>query len=407
MFAVPETIIPHNEKLRLKKLYDYQILDTHPEDTFDKIAFIAMQALKTPYAFLTFVDDDRVFFKSNISDFQGNIAARENFPCSLAILNDGFSIFYDTHDIDYLKEGYICGEGGVRFYAAAPLKSPEGFLLGTLCVADVKPRSTPLNDVELNILKSLSEVVVNKLESRLRYKKLLRSQNELMSLTLHELKNPLASIKLANEVMKKEPTRLEPMTDMIKESVLRMQDKLHELLKQSETEEELKLNIEETNLEELISGLIKNFELLAKRKNQQIIFEFDPATPTISIDKAKISDVFFNLLSNAIKYSYQDSEIKIIVKMERSMVCIEFRDQGQGLSSDDIDKLFRKFAKLSAKPTGKETSNGLGLSICKSLVEMHKGKIFAESPGKEQGSSFFVLLPLHNKNEDNSKINTL
>lgn len=407
MFAVPETIIPHNEKLRLKKLYDYQILDTHPEDTFDKIAFIAMQALKTPYAFLTFVDDDRVFFKSNISDFQGNIAARENFPCSLAILNDGFSIFYDTHDIDYLKEGYICGEGGVRFYAAAPLKSPEGFLLGTLCVADVKPRTTPLNDVELNILKSLSEVVVNKLESRLRYKKLLRSQNELMSLTLHELKNPLASIKLANEVMKKEPTRLEPMTDMIKESVLRMQDKLHELLKQSETEEELKLNIEETNLEELISGLIKNFELLARRKNQQIKFEFDPATPTISIDKAKISDVFFNLLSNAIKYSYQDSEIKIIVKMERSMVCIEFRDQGQGLSSDDIDKLFRKFAKLSAKPTGKETSNGLGLSICKSLVEMHKGKIFAESPGKEQGSSFFVLLPLHSKNEDNSKINTL
>ena len=93
--------------------------------------------------------------------------------------------------------------------------------------------------------------------------------------------------------------------------------------------------------------------------------------------------------------------------MEGNMVCIEFRDQGQGLSSDDIDKLFRKFAKLSAKPTGKETSNGLGLSICKSLVEMHKGKIFAESPGKEQGSSFFVLLPLHSKNEDNSKINTL
>ncbi|MBY8961400.1 GAF domain-containing sensor histidine kinase [Flavobacterium sp. D11R37] len=407
MFAVPETIIPHNEKLRLKKLYDYQVLDTHPEDTFDKITFVAMQVLKTPYAFLTFVDEDRVFFKSNISDFQGNIAARENFPCSLAILNDGFSIFYDTHDIDYLKEGYICGEGGVRFYAAAPLKSPEGFLLGTLCVADVKPRTTPLNDVELNILKSLSEVVVNKLESRLRYKKLLRSQNELMSLTLHELKNPLASIKLANEVMKKEPTRLEPMTDMIKESVLRMQDKLHELLKQSETEEELKLNIEETNLEELISGLIKNFELLARRKNQQVKFEFDPATPTIPLDKAKISDVFFNLLSNAIKYSYQDSEIKIIVKMEGSMVCIEFRDQGQGLSSDDIDKLFRKFAKLSAKPTGKETSNGLGLSICKSLVEMHKGKIFAESPGKDQGSSFFVLLPLHSKNEDNSKINTL
>ncbi|WP_297333056.1 GAF domain-containing sensor histidine kinase [Flavobacterium sp.] len=402
MFAVPETIVPNNEKLRLKKLYDYQILDTHSEDTFDKIAFIAMQALKTPYAFLTFVDDDRVFFKSNISDFQGNIAARENFPCSLAILNDGFSVFYDTHDVAYLKEGYICGEGGVRFYAAAPLKTPEGFLLGTLCVADVKPRKTPVNDVELNMLKSLSEIVINKLESRLRYKKLLRSQNELMSLTLHELKNPLASIKLANDVLRKDPSRLEPMSDMIKESVLRMQSKLHELLKQSETEEELKLNIEETNLEVLINGLIKSFELLAKRKNQKITFKFDAATPTVYIDRAKMSDVFFNLLSNAIKYSYHDTEITIIVQKQGNMVVIEFRDQGQGLNAEDIDKLFMKFAKLSAKPTGKETSNGLGLSICKSLVEMHKGKIFAESPGKDKGTSFFVLLPLTRKRDEST-----
>jgi signal transduction histidine kinase len=396
MFTVPETIIPKDEKLRLKKLYDYQVLDTHPEDTFDKITFVAMQVMRTPYAFLTFVDEDRVFFKSNISNFHGNIAARENFPCSLAILDDSFTIYYDTHDIAYLKEGYICGEGGVRFYAAAPLKTPEGFLLGTLCVADVEPRKTPVNDVELGILKSLSEVVINKLESRLRYKKLLRSQNELMSLTLHELKNPLASIKLANDVLKKDPSRLEPMSNMIKESVLRMQGKLHELLKQSETEEELKLNIEETDLRELIDGLIKSFELLAKRKNQQILFNFDPATPKVFIDRAKMSDVFFNLLSNAIKYSYPDSEITILVFKQGSTIVIEFRDQGQGLNTDDIDKLFMKFAKLSAKPTGKETSNGLGLSICKSLVEMHKGKIFAESPGKDKGTSFFVLLPFNN-----------
>ena len=101
-----------------------------------------------------------------------------------------------------------------------------------------------------------------------------------------------------------------------------------------------------------------------------------------------------NLLSNAIKYSYSNSTIKIIAKKIDDFVEIEFKDQGQGLNDEDAEKLFKKFAKLSSKPTGRESSNGLGLSICKSLVELHRGQIFAKSPGKELGTSFFISLPI-------------
>ena len=104
--------------------------------------------------------------------------------------------------------------------------------------------------------------------------------------------------------------------------------------------------------------------------------------------------MFHNLLSNALKYSYPDSDINIFVSRNCTSVDVEFRDEGQGLDEDDINKLFTRFAKLSSKPTGKETSNGLGLSICKSFVEMHNGKIYANSPGKDMGTSFFVSLPL-------------
>ena len=73
---------------------------------------------------------------------------------------------------------------------------------------------------------------------------------------------------------------------------------------------------------------------------------------------------------------------------------IEVKDEGQGLNFDDIQKLFTKFAKLSSKPTGKETSNGLGLSITKSFVELHRGNIYAMSPGKDKGTTFIVSIPL-------------
>lgn len=390
-------IIPLNDKMRLKKLYEYQILDTHSEDTFDKIAVLASQIFNTPSAFITFVDEDRVFFKSNISDFEGNVVDRKDSLCSISIMQEGHTVFYDAQTIPYLKNNpFVWHQNAMRFYASAPLKTPEGYLLGTLCVVDNQPRvEDSITRLQLDMLRSLSEIIINKLESRLRYKTLLKSQIDLMNITLHEIKNPLASINLANDILLKDDSKKGRMTDMIKCCVTTIQSKLSDFLKQSELEEtELKLSIEETDLKEIFEKLIKNFELLANRKNQKIKLEYPDAMPKIYIDKQKISDVFHNLLSNAIKYSYFNSDIDIIVKREGDTVEIEFRDQGQGLDAEDKEKLFKKFAKLSSKPTGKENSNGLGLSICKALIDMHHGKIYAESEGKNKGTSFYISLPM-------------
>jgi signal transduction histidine kinase len=394
------TIIPHNESERLKKLYEYQILDTHSEDTFDKIALVASQLFETPYAFISFVDEERIFFKANLSPLDVT-HSRLYSPCAFAILEDDFTVIYDTlSDPCLCSSPLITGTDGIRFYAASPLRSPEGYLLGTLSVADTKPRTELIDHKKLEMLRSLSEVIVNKMESRLRYKNLLKSQNDLMNITLHEIKNPLASINLANDILKKDPTRIEKMSTMIKQSVVRIQSKLHDLLHVSEIEEsQLQLNIEESGLSEMFSTLLSNFELQASRKRQSVVLEYDETIPPVFIDRKKISDVLHNLLSNAIKYSFYDSEIKIIASRLSDAVQIEFRDQGQGLEPGDNSKLFLKFAKLSARPTGKETSNGLGLSICKSLVEMHHGSIHATSKGKNKGSSFFVTLPIQYETE--------
>ena len=391
-----DIIVPENDSLRIKKLYEYQILDTHPEDTFDKIALLASKVFKTPYAFVTFVDEDRVFIKANISPFEGNVIPREKSLCGMAITDDECTIVHDAMENEHMKDSLLVKKkGGVRFYVGAPLRSPEGYLLGTVCVADKKPRYGHISKRKQEMLKNLADLVVNKLEMRLRYKNLLKAQHELMNITLHEIKNPLASIKLANDVIKKDPSRSESMYIRVKDSIARIQTKLHDLLKNSEDEEvQQKLCMEETNLKDIFESLLDTFQLQANKKKQTVTLSYDSNIPPVFIDRKKITDVFHNLLSNALKYSYPDSDINIFVSRNCTSVDVEFRDEGQGLDEDDVNKLFTRFAKLSSKPTGKETSNGLGLSICKSFVEMHNGKIYASSPGKDRGTSFFVSLPL-------------
>lgn len=393
-FKKPVYYIPNNEDLRLEKLKEYQILDTHSEDTFDKITLMASQVFNCPNAFIIFVDEKKAFIKSNLSQYEINETPRDGSLSSIAILNDDVTIFNDTHAHPELFDSqFVKIKDGIRFFAAAPLKSPEGFNVGVISVADTIPRE--VTELQIDMLKTLSKIIIDKLENRLRYRKSIESQINLMNIALHEIKNPLASINLANDIIRKDPSTSGRMTDMIKSSVARIQKRLSELLTQSELEEkDLVLAIEEINLKDMFTRLLNNFELLANRKKQVIELHCDDSLPPLEGDKSKISDVLHNLLSNAIKYSYHGARIKVSAREAGNYMHIEIRDEGQGLNFEDIQKLFTKFAKLSSKPTGKETSNGLGLSISKSFVELHRGNIYAMSPGKDKGTTFIVSLPL-------------
>ncbi|MDV6168531.1 GAF domain-containing sensor histidine kinase [Flavobacterium sp. DG1-102-2] len=393
-YKKPVYYMPSNEDLRLEKLRDYQILDTHSEDAFDKIALMASQVFNCPSSFITFVDEKRAFLKSNLSSLPINEVEREGTLASIAILNDEVTLFNNTLDHPELVDStFVKGEDGVRFYAGAPIKSPEGYNVGVISVADSVPREATAQQIDM--LKTLAKIIVDKLENRLRYRKSIESQINLMNIALHEIKNPLASISLANDVIRKDIATAPRMTDMIKSSVGIMQKRLANLLTQSELEEkDMTLSIEEIDVKDMFTRLLNNFELLAGRKKQVIELHCEDTLPKLEGDKSKISDVLHNLLSNAIKYSYHNTSIKVSAREAGNYMHIEVKDEGQGLNFDDIQKLFNKFAKLSSKPTGKETSNGLGLSISKSFIELHRGNIYAMSPGKDKGTTFIVSLPL-------------
>lgn len=397
-YCKPASIIPHNDNERLKKLHGYEILYTPPEEAFDKIAKLAAQIFGTPGAFITFVDKDKVFFKSNVSLLEGNVVERKDSLCSLAILEDNLTMFNDTHQIpDLLESPHVSAPGGIRFYAGSPLKTSEGHQLGTLCVTDSVPRKA--TQEQLNMLRTLSSVVVDQLELRLAARKAIRVQTDLMNITVHDLKGPVSNISLLTDLLVKRIPGNEDVNVIAGKMKIASGDimgRLDSLLNLSEIENgDIKVNIEPVDLTDIIHQVIKNFELQAKQKSQTIKTERTTPSPLlVSADSSRIQEVLENLLSNAIKYSYPDSEITIVLAWEGKNGLVEIRDQGQGLNEDDMNKLFRKFTKLSSFPTGKERSNGLGLSIVKTLVELQNGKVWAKSEGKGKGTSFFVSLPL-------------
>jgi signal transduction histidine kinase len=100
-----------------------------------------------------------------------------------------------------------------------------------------------------------------------------------------------------------------------------------------------------------------------------------------------------NLISNAIKYSPIGGKIAVVVSHEQSNTVIRIADEGAGLSPEDLGRLFGRFQRLSAKPTAGESSTGLGLSIVKRIIDMHGGKVTADSDGPGRGATFTVVLP--------------
>ena len=394
-FQFPESILPHNEKERLIKLHTYDILDTPSENTFNKIAILAAQIFNTPIAQVTFVDQERVFFKTNISPLAATEVDRKDSFCSLAILKKDVTLIENMLDVPELTSNpFVAMENGVRFYAGAPLKTTEGHQLGTLCVLDTQPREVTAE--QLKMLETLSSIVMDELELRLASRKAIRTQNDMMNRIVHDLKNPNTTIALSAELIKRksnDPKTVLDFAERITQSAARVLSSLNNLLDISQVESgSLELIFKEGNILDILQIVKRNFELSASKKQQHIEISCT-CSAEIRVDAPRIQEAFENLLSNAIKYSENGTTISINVSTHPNGLIIEFKDQGQGLTATDMERLFMKFARLSAVPTGKEHSNGLGLSIVKMLVELHNGKVWATSEGKDKGTSFFVFIP--------------
>ena len=159
-------IIPENDDKRIEALKRYKILDTPPEGVFDNIARLATQIFKVPISLISLVDAENVHFKANVGMGNARVTSRGVSLCSLAVLKPEVTVFEDAAtEPCLLTNPNVAGSFGLKFYAGAPLKTHDGFLIGTMCIIDKTPRRfSPEDQV---ILEGLAKIVMDEIELRL------------------------------------------------------------------------------------------------------------------------------------------------------------------------------------------------------------------------------------------------
>ncbi len=178
---ITEGLLPANDKERLQALYRYQVLDTAPEEVYNRIAKETMQLFNTPRAYINFIDRDRVFFKASAGDLPALCTELPRYASfsSIAIHNDMITLFRDTHNFPQLTANpFVNGTKGavkLRFFVAAPLRTPDGFQIGVLGTTDDVPRE--VTGVQLEQLLVLAQNVMTELNLRLQLQQIVKNQS--------------------------------------------------------------------------------------------------------------------------------------------------------------------------------------------------------------------------------------
>jgi signal transduction histidine kinase/ligand-binding sensor domain-containing protein len=265
--------------------------------------------------------------------------------------------------------------------------------------------------------KKLADTLLKADIERQRAEEASHLKSELLGIASHDLKSPLQTVMGFSSLINEEQdiALIHRLSDDISTAARRMLRLIQELLDTSAAElGKIVLSREKQDVAILALVATSDNQARASRKNQRLILaEYDSVFALV--DANRLRDVFDNLISNAIKYSPHGTEITVKLEKHRrntvdalpdealeslfvpeSMFVVQFSvsDEGQGLSDADKTKLFGQFQRLSARPTSGESSTGLGLSIVKNIVELHGGKVWAESAGKGKGATFFVELPV-------------
>lgn len=229
----------------------------------------------------------------------------------------------------------------------------------------------------------------------------MQQQKRFISDIAHEIKTPLTSLKTSLEVNLMDKKLSSPIKVLLKENledVTHLDELTTSMLKLSKNHDK-PLDSSPVVVKVIVDQAIRLVTPAAKAKKIKIITSSrhagpDPASITITGDKAALTDVIKILLDNAIKYSPQNSTISITTKIHHSCIDIQVKDQGHGIAANDLPHIFDRFYRVDTSRTGgKSTSGyGLGLSIAKTIIEYHRGTISVSSK-VNSGTTFTLSLP--------------
>ena len=222
---------------------------------------------------------------------------------------------------------------------------------------------------------------------------------DLLGMIAHDLKNPLAAIlgraEIIGELLERgaAPPALREQIDKIVAPAKSMTRMIGDLVGQATADAlEVAVHPRALDIAALVADVVEHMRPIAARKSQIVTCRADRSVPAWA-DPDRIREAIENVVSNAFKYGPPGGVVTVTVEHVADRAVISVADQGPGLAPEDFGRLFGKFQRLSAQPTGGEGSTGLGLSIAKQIVEMHDGHIGAINADPGPGTVFQIVLP--------------
>lgn len=223
-----------------------------------------------------------------------------------------------------------------------------------------------------------------------------QKKDELIVYLAHDIKTPLTSmigyLSLLSEIKDMPQEQRNRYIDIALDKSYRLEYLINELFDVARFNlEKIVLEKEEINLNLMLEQIADDFYPTLKEMNKKINFTSDEKT-ILYADPDKLSRVFNNLIKNAVNYSKENTNIDISILNKENQAAVKITNKGKQIPKEKLDKIFEKFYRLDSSRTSKTGGSGLGLAIAKEIVELHGGRIYAESDMKE--TTFSVILPI-------------
>lgn len=308
-------------------------------------------------------------------------------------------------DLSYVEQQML--REGVRAYANVPMFAESEFI-GLLSLGADQPDA--FDREQTAIAFQLADLLAIAIRQAQLYARLdqankeltaaLAAKDQMIQSVSHEWRTPLSLLNGYTDLL--ENMELGPLTSGQKHAVAimrRQQDHLLDMVTRLlalQTIDDMGLQLEPLDLGAWLRQVVGLWQARVDQAAQGVQFQLDMpgSLPPISADPDQLWQVFEDLLDNAVKFSPDGGEVRIRVQPDDHQIIVVVSDDGIGIPSDKLDQVFNRFYQVDEAATRRFRGLGIGLTLCRAVVEAHGGRIWAESPGEGQGSTFFVALPV-------------
>jgi signal transduction histidine kinase/ActR/RegA family two-component response regulator len=389
---------------RLEALRKTGLLSPDPEERFDRLTRLAARALGAPIALVSLITAQEQLFKScyGLEGHPAGVGRRTplNYSiCKHAVISGEPLIISDARTHPLVRENAAISELGVIAYAGIPLVVESGDVIGSFCVIDNKPRQW--TDAEIEMLADLAASVMTEINLQAAKEKAEaanRAKDRFLAILSHELRMPLSPSLMIADSMATDTSLPQSVRDdaaLIKRNIQQQTHLIDDLLDITRIEnDKLALHLHWINVHQVLKESVNLCAGAIQARRIDVTLELKASRPIVSGDGTRLRQVFGNLLKNAIKFTPPGGSVTLSTEdAARGLVRILVRDTGIGISPAILPTLFETFAQGSQSRTDEHGGLGLGLAICRGIVERHAGTIAASSEGDKKGTTVAVELP--------------